>query len=714
MSHRSSTALVMVAAMATALGGTSSLVWAQNCPTDGGCGYLECKTPAKPVPLALWGSLEPTDTTTLPLTRDNTNFSEFSFPGHPADAYGSAKPFWLSIDSVDGYLYAAISHGLQIWDLRTTPANPAFVKTLDGPSTFRQWPSGERKQVLADVAAVGEIVSLVGQPNVGIAVVDVSDKLRPRLAYQDGDKSADQVYATSIGGRAYAFVPTRSTVSGETFGLLTYDLTRAREYNGCLDNAGACPGVMVKQISNNTSLTYVDGVDTYVGASAGAGRGVSVWDVSNVLDPRLKLSALTTESVYGIALWKDIPTGKYYLATRGDAIAKIFDASCIATSNGCTGLGAPLWTKSMFSGTPQFYVTFSRAGAVPYLFFGSDQVCGLVSSTREYLYDVSNPASPRDVTPPQTLDVGGVPIDYWSWYYRGNPTGFNKTAGRMGKFVNDIFYRAAFSIFDIHRLSSGTPPLANFSVPAPIYAGAPVTFNDASTGTVTSRTWTFQDGTVSPSAPVAPSKVAVTEAVDGRRILLGTGADRRGVTITNSTAAPISIDLRFVPSDAGAGKPERTDPGQRLEIAPGERRVIADLVARWGDGLGVLTLTPLASAAPKIELSTGRSLLRERDAAARDEVWAVPHLSALAERPSTLVLYNAGLEDARVDLSYRDPQGKELGVVVGVRIPAGRARTVGPRRHPAAVAGRADFAIEVVVRAGRVLAAAQVDSREVR
>ncbi len=688
---------------------------AQNCPSDGGCGFMECKTPAKSVPVALWGGLEPTDLSTLPIERDNTNFSEFAFPGHPADRYGSAKPFWVSLDIDSGYLYAAISHGLQIWDLRTSPTQPAFVKTMDGPSAFRQWPSGERKQVLADVAAVGDLISLVGQPNVGLTVVDVSDKLRPRLAYQDGDKSADQVYATTLNGRAYAFVPARSTVTGEATGLLTYDLTRARDYNSCLDNGGACPGVMVKQISTNTSLTYVDGVDTYVAASAGTGRGVSIWDVSNVLDPRLKLTALTTESVYGIAIWKDIPTGKYYLATRGDANAKIYDASCISTSNGCTGLGAPLWTRTMPSGTPQFYVTFSRAGSVPFIFFGSDQVCGSSGPTREFLFDVSNPASPRDVTPSQTIDVGGVAIDYWSWYYRGNPTGFNKTAGRMGKFLNDAFYRAAFSIFDVHKLSSGAPPLANFIVPAPIYAGAPVTFNDASVGTVTSRTWTFQDGTApNAAASQTPKSALAAQRGGAKRVLLGVGADRRTVTLTNLTRLPIAVDLRFVPSEASAGKPERSDPGQWLEVAAGERRSISDLVARWGDGLGALIITPRGSDSPTIEVGSGRALLRLDDAAVEDQVWAVPHLSAATSKSSALVLWNPGEGETRVDLFYRGNDGAELGIVAGIQIPEGHARTIGPRRHPAAVSGRADFSIEVVVRSGRVLAAAQVDSSEVR
>ena len=57
-------------------------------------------------------------------------------------------------------------------------------------------------------------------------------------------------------------------------------------------------------------------------------------------------------------------------------------------------------------------------------------------------------------------------INYWAYYYRPNPTGFNLVAPRAGKFNGEYFYRAGRSIFDIHKLRRDVGPVAptaNFS-----------------------------------------------------------------------------------------------------------------------------------------------------------------------------------------------------------------------------------------------------------
>src|SRR5262249_43403934 len=143
-----------------------------------------------------------------------------------------------------------------------------------------------------------------------------------------------------------------------------------------------CPGVFLGRLGSRTSALYVHGVDNYVVLSSGAGRGFEIWDVSTPASPQLKLTGLSSQSVYGVAMWKD-SSGHYELALRTEiydpALARvvnsgqIYDVSCIGST--CGGLGAPLWSQEMDSGTPNFYVTFSRGGATPFVYFGSDDKC---------------------------------------------------------------------------------------------------------------------------------------------------------------------------------------------------------------------------------------------------------------------------------------------------------------------------------------------------
>lgn len=684
---------------------------AQNCASDASCGFLQCKTPASPVPSSLWGTLKPVDTAPMFFLRDNTDFNEFALPGNPADRYGSAEPVWLSLDIDNGFLYTAISHGMQIWDLHTTPEQPAFVKSVDGPTMFRQWPSGERKQVLSDIAVQGDLAALVGQPSVGLAIFDNADKLHPRLAYQDGDKNATQVYAATIGGRAYAFIDGHSTVTGELTGLLAYDMTRARDYNACLDNGGACPGVMVKQISPDSSFTYVDGADDFVVASRGTARGFSIWNVANVTTPSLKLTALPLESVYGVALWRDFPSGKYYLATRHDAEARIYDVSCITNTLGCTSLGAPVWSRQMVSGSPQFYITFSRTSTASYLVFGSDQICG-GGTVREAVYDVTTPTAPADMTPPQVVTIAGVPTSYWSWYYRDSPTGFNRTGGRMGKFVGDLYYRVAFSIFDIHKRTTLTVPNADFVVPSPIYAGVPATFNDSSAGSVASRTWDFQDGavvggTLAPAeAPLAAAATgapvgATAPEPSGRRVLLG-AFGKEPMVLVNPGNKPLSLVARFLPAGPQAALARGSE---RIALGPNERRSL--FANRWGSGAGALVIESgeTDGRLPKIEAAI--ATLSEREAAKAGEIWNLTGLRATRDLTTTILLFNPSDRAATADLIYRAADGTVLGALRELEVAPG-LRAVRAAAHPI---GKAEtFSVEVEVRSGSLLANARVAS----
>ncbi len=121
------------------------------------------------------------------------------------------------------------------------------------------------------------------------------------------------------------------------------------------------------------------------------------------------------------------------------------------------------------------------------------------TAQREYLFDVSNPSNPEEITPKVHPD------GYWGWYYEGCSTGFNWVSGRGGAFSGEYFYRAALSVLDAHRLAQAVAPTADFSwTPTEIYPNVDVTFNDLSTSQPTAWTWGFQDATPAVAAVKNP------------------------------------------------------------------------------------------------------------------------------------------------------------------------------------------------------------------
>ncbi len=531
---------------------------AQNCEGDGTCGFMSCKTPARPVPQTLWGELEPVDTSPLTPARDNTDFNEFG--GGIQNTYGPNNPLWMSLDIDSGYLYTAIAHGIQIWDLRTTPANPTFVKLVPGPGTFRHWASGELKLPLRDIDVEGTLGAVVGHGDIGIALFDFTDRSSPRFLYQNDNYKGSQVYAKTIGNQTYAFFASSSggnTPANRPGGLLVYNMTAARSLStsGCLDGTDNCPGVYLGRLGTRSSVNYVDGVDNYVAFSAGPQFGFEIWDVSNPAAPVQKLSGLSGSGgvgTYGVAMWKS--GSSYYLATRTDFTGTIYDVSCI-TGASCT-LGGPIWTMSMPGGTPELYVTYSNSAGRSFLYFGSDNVCGgnPPDPQREFLIDASVPSQAHDITPPQKITVGGLQIGYWDYYYRKNPTGYNRVMPRMGKFENEYFYRVTQSMLDIHRRTGGIAPVADFSwSPANIYPGTAVTFTDLSSGAPTTWAWSFQpDG--SPSGSSVRNPAGVTFAGIGSKSISLTAGNASGngsrtKTLTVLDPAPVIASVALSPQN---------------------------------------------------------------------------------------------------------------------------------------------------------------------
>lgn len=421
------------------------------------CEFNSCRSPAVAVPQALWGTLRPTDTGQLPNVRDSTNFHDIIH--FPSLQYAH----WMSLDIANGWIFAAVDLGLEIWDARAQPANPQR-RIQVGEGGFPTWPTEEHEGApVRDVAlAAGHDASVVVGLGFlgGLAIFDSSNKASPRAVYADRDKSVLGVYAAEIGGRRYAFG------AGQGFGLMAYDLEAAEGLaTVCHDSTPqlADCGVYLGRVGTSQLPKYLDGVASadgsrhFLAVAPTVGRlGFELWDVSVPQAPIRKLSALSSSYVHGVALWRQ--GSSYFVALRWDSgvggqptVAAVYDVSCALVGQ-CGSLGAPLWSRTMPQTGDDYYVTHSERAGRPYVYFAAFDWCNRLEPIQnEWLYDMSNPRSPVDLTPPAQV-IDGVLTGYWGWYYRGSPTGFNYVGPRMGRFYGDYFYRAAYSIFDIHQI----------------------------------------------------------------------------------------------------------------------------------------------------------------------------------------------------------------------------------------------------------------------
>ncbi len=523
---------------------------AAQCSTDLTCQFLTCRAPAFGVPSALWGELKPTDIGQLAAQRDNTDFDEFD------DFPGENEPHWMSIDSENGWIFAGINHGLQIWDARTTPAQPVRVKVY-GRTKFPHWVSDPHvSDPVRDLDAPNgndNVLAVALAGDGGLSIFNTTNKtdMNPGR-YADVGKEAPQVYAARIGSTDYAFLATK------TSGLLAYNMTAAANLTGiCTEETPGQTGcgVYLGRLGTRAGFSYLDGAGDasgsqhWVAASSGLfGRGLEIWKVGNPSSPQLMASWLPSDFVHGVALWRK--GSNYYLATRvvtagNTTQARIYDVSCIAGASCPATPPTPVWTRSSLPGSASEYIVTDSVGSGrDFLFFGSDDRCG-TGLQNEWLYDVSTPSAAFDVTPPTGL-VGGTQTGYWGWYYRRNPTGFNFVNARVGKFAGKYFYRAAYSIFDIHELTSGGPPAAAFTYsPSQVYRGEPINFTDQSTGVPTQWAWTFAGATPASSTVKNPAGVVFNS--------LGTKTVTLVATNAQGPSSPASQQLTVLEPAAQVG-----------------------------------------------------------------------------------------------------------------------------------------------------------------
>lgn len=489
------------------LGLTSLASVARAQCTDTSCQYSSCNQPAFGVPDELWGELKPVDEGELPDDRDNSDYPDGQ-PGAPAP--GPAQPLWIALDIENNWLFSALSHGLQIWDL-ASPTVPVRTANL-GRANFPAWPADPHEGLpVRDIEAPPGndnmvAVGLAGQG--GLIVFNTANKAQPTARYVDNGKTVFGVHSAKIGSTEYAFSATGGT------NILAHSLTAVAGLSQlCAEQSpgGLTCGVYRGQFGNASNFLYIDGVGNSTGtqhwiaaSSGGSAFGLEIWDVSSPTSPQFIMRTLTTQFVHGVAMWRS--GSNYYLGARTGSNVQIYNVSCLSSASCGTTLGSPISTRTVAADFDNNFLTYSQSSSRGFLHVGNFNRCA-TGLQNEWLFDVTNPANPVDITPPPGL-VNGTQTGYWGYYYRRNPTGFNNVSARSGKFHGQYFYRMAYGIFDIHELTSGGAPTASFTYsPSSVYMGQPVDFTSTSLGSPTSFSWTFQNASPGTSSAASPQDV---------------------------------------------------------------------------------------------------------------------------------------------------------------------------------------------------------------
>ncbi|HET6986929.1 MAG TPA: PKD domain-containing protein [Kribbella sp.] len=349
----------------------------------------------------------------------------------------------------------------------------------------------------------------------GFAIVNTSNPGSPVVPYHavgpiaSSSAGTGQVYAVRAAGTDWAYVINAANR------VVRFNMTAAAGLHACVETppATVCPNVYKGYTSTLGTSTWasIHGVGNFLATGNSWGGGAKIWSLSDPAAPA-QLLQINANAV-GVAMWQS--GSSYYLATlSNNKVLTIRDVSCI-TGGACSS--APVvWEKALTAPTTAslLFVTVSQAAGRTYLYVGGNDLGSCVAQ-REYLFDVTTPATASldDLTPKIHPD------GYWGWYYQDCSTGFNLVGPRIAKVYQSTtgthLYRAAYSLLDAHTINvQSGPPTAAFSwtPTSGIYPGTPVQFTDQSSGSPTSWSWTFTDGT--PSQAQNPS---VTFASQGQK-----------------------------------------------------------------------------------------------------------------------------------------------------------------------------------------------------
>ncbi len=458
---------------------------------------------ATPVPQPRWNSSS--------MLQPDVIIGDSTWYTGKADPKNGDTLIWYAVDIEGDYLLTATGQGFQSVNLSSaTPTVMAYLYgTSVGGGNFPSWQHSDKDWFLKylDAPEGDPSVVALGMEEQGFAIVRNATVPSAVIAYQRSEVDISQVYAFAAGSGKYAYAVERN---GGAINL--FNLNAAANLTKCLDIAPAstCNVYMGRVGAFKTGWSQMAGTGKFLATGKSTGGSVSLWDVSTPGAP-VELTSIAG-GTRGLALWK---VGSAYYLGKLDITGttlSVYNVSCIGS--GSCGASAPalLWSGT----TGRFLMerlTASVDGANAYLYVGSLTDLGTCAPQREYVYDVTSPAAPVEMTPKIHPD------GYWGWYYMGCSTGFSLVGPHEGKVKGNKLYRAANTILDVHKINKGGPPTANFAwQETEIYPGTPVHFTDQSSGGPAAWMWQFSGG--SPATASAQNPTVSFDSAGTKQVTL--------------------------------------------------------------------------------------------------------------------------------------------------------------------------------------------------
>ncbi len=386
------------------------------------------------------------------------------------------------IEGNDDWLFVAYNVGFQVWDLRFDPANPLKVAYRDGwLGHFLEFPVSTKVETYVEsIDAIqsgdDEIwVGLAGRNGHGFSFWEFLPPSTLVQHCQFSEIVARQVELVQSGGRKYAFV-----AAGD--GTYVFDLSSSLGGGSCalegkLGTAGTPvdSGNYVSLIERNNRLlvAVADGNLTLAAPLA-----LKLFEVTpeSPTQARLLYSGFDTNT-RGVALFSlPGPTERYFLGLVEDSKAlRIYNIDDCLDQPGpspCGNLGPPIASQDVqdINKIYEFFDISTSSDGRVWGYYGFMTSPGLFGTKFEYLLDLT-PLATIDLaeaatagaaqlseitdggqTYPNSSPCASAEVDYWGDYYPSNSYGLSFFIPRHGIFIGDKFYRAAYTMLDVHEI----------------------------------------------------------------------------------------------------------------------------------------------------------------------------------------------------------------------------------------------------------------------
>ena len=438
--------------------------------------------PIMPANSSLWPTdafgnvlFRPVRDTQLPANRDSTSYITQTIPGQL-----SGHELFMdlaTLDNNDDWIFVAYNAGIQTWDLRNNPKEPSRTRYRDGwEGHFFEFPhAGEVDTYVEAIDAVesnGDILlGVVGRNGHGFSLWEFTPPSTLVQHCQFSTLWARQVEMIQhTDGKAYAIV------SAST-GVHVFDATASTGAGQSCVYKGKV-GDMVD--GDYVSVLQKDG-RVYVAASDGRSLpadplALEIWRLDPANPGTLPLggsrklfSGFNTNTRGPVLFQVPGPSPGYFLGLIELGKLKFYDIeSCLGAATTSCSLGNPLAqvTLSPATGSFQFVDVSTSADGRTWAYYGLETTF-LLGGKVELLLDVTplNSVPSGGSTTLSEITDGGdtyfntnvcsntsLAVDYWGDYYTNNLYGRNFVIPRHGVFINNLFYRAAYSMFDIHEI----------------------------------------------------------------------------------------------------------------------------------------------------------------------------------------------------------------------------------------------------------------------